>query len=141
MSVALMAQKLRANPGSKGFCNGNGWFLTKHSLGLYSTTPFEGDWQRQAPSVLQGKIDAMEKMPVVDEANGAGTIESYTVAHVAGKDADGIIIGRMESGERFCAHMTRAGGQIDRLMQEDCIGLKGTLAVNENKLNIFTPDN
>ena len=140
MSVALMAQKLRANPGSKGFCNGNGWFLTKHSLGLYSTTPFEGDWQREAPSVLQGKIDAMDKLPFVDEANGNGTIESYTVAHVAGKDADGILIGRMDSGERFCAHMTHEGGQIDRLMQEDCIGLKGTLAVNANKLNIFTPE-
>ena len=86
LSVATMAQKLRANPGSKGFCNGNGWFLTKHSLGLYSTTPFEGAWQREAPSVLQGKIDAMEKM-VVDEApNGLGVIESYTVAHVAGRD-------------------------------------------------------
>lgn len=141
MSVALMAQKLRANPGSKGFCNGNGWFLTKHSLGLYSTTPFEGDWKRQAPSVLQGKIDAMDKLPYVDEATGSGTIESYTVAHVAGKDADGIIIGRMQSGARFCAHMTREGGQIDRLMTEDCIGLKGTLAVNDDKLNIFTPNN
>ena len=30
MSVAQMAQKLRANPGSKGCCNRNGWFLTKH---------------------------------------------------------------------------------------------------------------
>ena len=141
MSVALMAQKLRANPGSKGFCNGNGWFLTKHSLGLYSTTPFEGDWQREAPSVLQGKIDSMDTLPYVDEASGTGTIESYTVAHVAGKDADGIIIGRMESGERFCALMTREGGQIDRLMAEDGLGLKGTLAVNENQINIFTPDN
>ena len=56
MSVALMAQKLRANPGSKGFCNGNGWFLTKHSLGLYSTTPFEGDWQRQAPASCRAKL-------------------------------------------------------------------------------------
>jgi hypothetical protein len=46
----------------------------------------------------------------------------------------------MESGDRFCAHMTREGGQIDRLMAEDCIGLKGTLAVNDAKLNIFTPD-
>jgi len=140
MSVACMAHKLRADPGSKGFCNGNGWFLTKHSLGLYSTTPFEGDWQREAPSVLQGKIDAMDKLPFVDEANGNGTIESYTVAHVAGKDADGIIIGRMESGERFCAHMTKEGDQTARLMQEDCIGMSGNLAVNEDKLNIFTPD-
>jgi acetyl-CoA C-acetyltransferase len=90
---------------------------------------------------LQGQIDEMDKLPFVDEANGAGTIESYTVAHVAGKDADGIIIGRLESGERFCAHMTKEGGQIERLMAEDGIGMTGTLAVNDGKLNIFAPDN
>jgi acetyl-CoA C-acetyltransferase len=90
---------------------------------------------------LQGQIDAMDKLPVVEEANGRGTIESYTVAHVAGKDADGILIGRMDSGERFCAHMTKEGGQTERLMAEDCIGMTGSLAVNDSKLNIFTPDN
>jgi hypothetical protein len=47
----------------------------------------------------------------------------------------------MDSGERFCAHMTKEGGQTERLMAEDCIGMTGSLAVNDNKLNIFTPDN
>ena len=47
MSVATMMNKLRANPGKRGMCTGNGWFLTKHALGLYSTTPPEGDWARE----------------------------------------------------------------------------------------------
>ena len=140
MSVANMVQKLRANPGSKGFCNGNGWFLTKHSLGLYSTTPFEGAWQREAPSVLQGKIDAMDKM-VVDEApTGTGIIESYTVAHVSGRDPNGILIGRMaESGKRFCAFMAQENGNVERLMKEDGIGLQGTLSTDDKGINHFAP--
>ena len=141
MSVALMAQKLRANPGSKGFCNGNGWFLTKHSLGLYSTTPFEGEWQREAPSVLQGKIDAMETVPVDETPSGAGVIESYTVAHVAGKQPEGILIGRMgESGKRFCAFMSHEDGHIERLMQQDGIGMRGTLSSNADGINHFVPE-
>ena len=138
MSVALMAQKLRANPGSKGFCNGNGWFLTSIRWGFILPPRLKATGNAKRRASLQGKIDAMDKLHFVDEANGTGTIESYTVAHVAGKDADGIIIGRMESGERFCAHMTREGGQIDRLMAEDGIGLKGTLAVNEKTRLIFS---
>ena len=141
LSVASMAQKLRANPGSKGFCNGNGWFLTKHSLGLYSTTPFEGGWQRQAPSVLQGKIDAMDKMTIDETPHGSGVIDSYTVAHVAGREPEGILIGRMaESGHRFCAHMSQENGNVEKLMQQDGIGLRGTLSSDEHGINHFKPE-
>ena len=140
MSVATMMQKLRATPGAKGLCNGNGWFLTKHSLGLYSTTPVDGEWQRQAPSVLQAQIDAGPTRAYDEFPSGEGWIESYTVAHVAGRDPLGILIGRMsDSDHRFVAHMTDEGDHVARLMREDGIGIKGTLATNDQKLNIFTP--
>jgi acetyl-CoA C-acetyltransferase len=110
-------------------------------LGLYSTTPFEGDWQRQAPSVLQGKIDAMDKMVVDETPSGAGVIESYTVAHVAGRDPEGILIGRMsQTGHRFCAHMAHENGNVERLMQEDGIGMRGTLSSDADGINHFVPE-
>ena len=141
LSVATMAHKLRANPGSKGFCNGNGWFLTKHSLGLYSTTPFKGEWRREAPSVLQGKIDAMDKRVIEEAPNGAGVIESYTVAHVAGRPPEGILIGTMsENGNRFCAHMSHEDGHVERLMQQDGIGMRGTLSSDADGMNHFVPE-
>jgi acetyl-CoA C-acetyltransferase len=140
MSVATMMQTLRDNPGKKGLCNGNGWFLTKHSLGLYSTTPVEGAWQREAPSVLQAKIDAGPTRPYDEFPTGEGWIETYTVAHVAGKDPQGIIIGRMsDTDHRFVAHMTEAGDHVAQLMQTDGIGMKGTLSRGADDLNIFTP--
>jgi hypothetical protein len=62
------------------------------------------------------------------------------VAHVAGRDPLGILIGRMsDSDHRFVAHMTDEGDHVARLMREDGIGIKGTLATNDQKLNIFTP--
>jgi acetyl-CoA C-acetyltransferase len=140
MSVATMMHKLRANPGAKGLCNGNGWFLTKHALGLYSTTPLEGPWQREDPAILQAKIEAGPRRSYVEAASGEGWIESYTVAHVAGKSPQGILIGRMsDSDDRFVAHMTPEGDHVARLMSEDGIGLKGTLAAQEDGTNIFTP--
>jgi len=140
MSVATMMHKLRANPGAKGLCNGNGWFLTKHALGLYSTTPLEGPWQREDPAILQAKIEAGPRRRYVEAASGEGWIESYTVAHVAGKSPQGILIGRMsDSDDRFVAHMTPEGDHVARLMSEDGIGVKGTLAAQEDGTNIFTP--
>ena len=140
LSVATMMQKLRAKPNSKGVCTANGWFLTKHAMGLYSTTPFEGDWKRQAPMVLQRKIDALPRMKVSDAPNGAGRIESYTVAHAAGKPPQGILLGRMAaSDERFVAFMTNEGEHVARLMHEDGIGLHGTLQAQDDGTNIFSP--
>ena len=141
MSVATMMNKLRANPGKRGMCTGNGWFLTKHALGLYSTTPPEGDWAREPVSVLQGKIDAMPKLELDEAPTGAGRIESYTVAHVAGKPPQGILIGRVsETDKRFVAHMTAQADHNARLMQEDGIGMTGTLAPDDEGFNIFTPN-
>ena len=140
MSVATMMNKLRANPGKRGMCTGNGWFLTKHALGLYSTTPPEGDWAREPVSVLQGKIDAMPKLELDERPTGTGHIESYTVAHVAGKPPQGILIGRMvETDKRFVAHMTSLGDHVAQLMQEDGIGMTGILAPDNEGFNIFTP--
>ena len=141
MSVATMMDKLRANPGKRGMCTGNGWFLTKHSLGLYSTQAPEGDWAREPVSVLQGKIDAMPTLDLDEAPTGAGRIETYTVAHVGGKPPQGILIGRMlETDKRFVAHMTANGDHVARLMQEDGIGMTGTLAPDDDGFNIFTPD-
>ncbi|MDI1366343.1 MAG: acetyl-CoA acetyltransferase, partial [bacterium] len=52
-SIAEMMARLRARPGAYGLCTANGWFLTKQSIGVYSTTPVAGDWVREAPSKIQ----------------------------------------------------------------------------------------
>ncbi|MED5323568.1 MAG: acetyl-CoA acetyltransferase, partial [Pseudomonadota bacterium] len=69
-----------------------------------------------------------------------GHIESYTVAHVAGKPPQGILIGRMvETDKRFVAHMTSLGDHVAQLMREDGIGMTGILAPDNEGFNIFTP--
>jgi len=45
-AVATLLQKLRAKPGSYGLSTANGWYLTKQSIGVYSTT------QPQAPGAI-----------------------------------------------------------------------------------------
>ena len=141
LSVATMMDKLRAHPGSKGLCTGNGWYLTKHSIGLYSTEAVEGDWPVPNREAVQAKIDAVPTVPVDEAPAGAARIETYTVIHPAGKPRLGLILGRLaDSNARFVAHVADEDGWLDYMMQVDVINHTGQVAVGADGLNWFVPD-
>jgi len=75
--IATMADVLRGQPGSTGLCTANGGFTTKHSLGLYSTSPppaGEFRWRD-----LQDEVDALPSRSAADDHEGDVSIESATV--------------------------------------------------------------
>lgn len=119
-SIAQMALRLRERPGAFGLVTANGMYLTKHSFGVYSTTPVAGAWTRADPAVYQREIDALPSPAFTETPEGAGAIETFTVVY--GKEAPqyAIIIGRLTgSGERFLAVMA---DQLDRLIDQPAIG-------------------
>ncbi len=141
LSVASMIHKLRQNPGKKGLCTGNGWYLTKHSIGLYSTAPVEGEWPVPDRAAVQAKIDALPKVTVEAAPSGAGHIETYTVIHPAGKPRLGLILGRLQDGNaRFVAHIADENGWLDYMIQNDVIGHKGQVSTGAGGVNWFVPD-
>lgn len=120
--IAEMATRLRENPGDFGFVNGNGWFLTKHSFGIYSTTAPDHEFVRIDPKTYQAEIDAMVSPQLVEEANGDGVIETFSVAYQKSNPALGIIIGRLEDGARFLATTADANMLQDLIDSPDVIG-------------------
>lgn len=74
-SIATMAERLVANPGSRGFITANGGYLTKHSFGIYGTEPpaHEFRWEDVQPTV-----DREPTRNAVPEWSGVGTIEAWT---------------------------------------------------------------
>ncbi len=85
-AVATVVGDLRERPRAYGLVWGNGGFLTKHSFGVYSTTPPAGG-VRLDGSDVQPQIDAVPFRPAAEagEATGPAVIEAYTVMH----DRDG----------------------------------------------------
>jgi len=80
-SVAAMVDACRADPGSLGMVTGVGWFLTKHSAGIYSTRPPERGYARVDPSTTQAEIDAGPgRMPAGPYA-GPATVEATVVQY------------------------------------------------------------
>lgn len=139
MSIITMMRKLRENPGKFGMCTANGWYQTKHAMGIYSTTPFEGDWKRENPETYQAELDAMPH-PEMDEAPaGRGTVEAYTVVHDKDSYRNGIVIGTLESGKRFVAFVPADVELMKRMEAEEFVGVSGTVSTGE-QTNLFVPD-
>jgi len=120
--IAEMAVRLRRNAGEFGLVNGNGWFLTKHSFGIYSTAAPAQEFVRIDPKSYQAEIDAMISPELVEEANGDGVIETFSVAYQKSNPALGIIIGRLSDGARFLATTADATFMQDLIDSQDAIG-------------------
>jgi len=77
-AIATVMNDLRDQPGTKGLVWANGGYATKHSFGVYATTPPASAFQHAYP---QDEIDAMPRRELASPADAAGTatIEAYTV--------------------------------------------------------------
>lgn len=143
-SIAAMVEQLRGDPGSFGLVTANGGYLSRHSAGIYSTTPTVGSWQRPDPTVYQREIDSLPSPDFTEQPEGAATIETYSI--VFGRDNTpefGIVIGRLgrnpQAGVRFIAKVTPDAEILSRMTQSDHIGHSGHVT-RINDVNVLTPD-
>jgi acetyl-CoA C-acetyltransferase len=137
-SIVTMMEKVRGKPGSFGLVTANGWYVTKHALGIYSTTPTKGSWRREDPKSYQKDIDAMPHPEVEAKPEGEGTVETYTVMHDRGGPKMGIIIGRLSNGKRFIAHTPNDAATLNDLMERETLGRRGRVTAGD-KTNLFVP--
>jgi acetyl-CoA C-acetyltransferase len=137
-SIAAMMAAVRAAPGTHGLLNANGWHVTKHAVGIYSTQPRHTQWQRAAPQTYQRELDALPKPRFTETAEGNARIETYTVTHGPAGPTQGIVVGRLDDGTRFLANTPADPALLEGLMREEGVGRKGHVSV-ENGRNIFRP--
>ncbi len=121
-SIATLMDKLREKPGSKGLCTSNGWFATKHGIGLYSSEPYEGDWKREDPKSYQKDIDLMTKPEVDEKPSGDGKIETYTVSNGREGPELGIVIGRLNSSNSRFIAITQKDSDLETMISQECLG-------------------
>lgn len=117
----------------------NGNYVTKHSFGVYSTTPLKGKWEREAPAKLQGELDAMPKAPFTETPSGDAMIETYTVMHGKNGPEFGVVIGRESaSGKRFVANPPSDPAVLADLQAKDSLKRPGKV-VHKDGHNTFLP--
>ena len=84
-AIASMVEHLRHQPAARAMVWANGGYVTKHSFGLYASTPFH-DFRSGSP---QAELDVIARRPDDGRpASGEGVIEAYTV----GRDRHGQVL-------------------------------------------------
>lgn len=129
MSLASMAEALLARPGAIGVVTGVGWYMTRHSVGVWASAPPRRAVQAAPPFV---RAEPAPAVPVTIEASGPATIETYTVLH--GRDGAperGIVLARLGDGRRVLANTARDRALFEALEREEAVGRHGTVSAGD----------
>ena len=138
-AIASMLPELRKNTKHFGLVTANGGYLSKHATGIYSAVPIEGKWEREPPSSYQSQIDRMTSPSFIEEANGEGTVETYTVCYKKGIPERAIVIGRLRnSDQRFLANTPTDPSLFKDMINNEQIGRRGSVRSSDG-INVFTP--
>jgi acetyl-CoA C-acetyltransferase len=128
-AIAEMIRRLRARPGAVGLVGANGGFLSKYSVGLYSTKA--RDFQPFDSKPLQAQIDGWAA-PVLDQTHvGEAAVETYTIDY-AGPAPRGVVVARTPAGARIIA-MTPPDDTavVGEMIATDPLGRRAILAPGE----------
>jgi len=136
--IAAMVEALRKRPGATGLVTANGWYLTKHAAGVYSSAP-----PSRAP-LAEPRVEAARHeggaVVVADRPDGRGVVEAYTVVcGRTGEPETGIVVGRLDDGRRFLAHTPEDRRLFEDWMTSEAVGRRGSVRAG-SPVHVFTPD-
>lgn len=139
-SIAETVQWLRRGKGRYGLVTGNGGFMSKQSVGIYSLEPGVGPWRREDPALYQAELDALAAPRLERTPGGSARIETYMVICEKGVPARGVIIGRLLADDaRFIANTPADRPEILQwLMGDEPLNAQGTVASSQGR-NTFIP--
>jgi acetyl-CoA C-acetyltransferase len=138
-AIAAMVERLRRDRGALGLVTGVGWYLTKHSAGIYGSEPPPKPRPRREPAEYQSEIDARLHPAVEEKPAGEATIETYTVLHDReGAPETGLVVGRLANGARFWANTPADAALLEAMEREEFIGRRGRVRHDDTTtLNVF----
>jgi acetyl-CoA C-acetyltransferase len=142
-AVAAMVRALRADPGALGLVTGLGWYLSKHSVGLYGTEPDPGrgdpSEDRLPPGTdteeaggfrwarPQQAVSALPQCASDADASGEVTVETYAVPFDRGGEPERAVVAcRTPDGRRAWANVTDPD-HLRLLVTEEGCGRLGVL--------------
>ena len=138
-AIASMIDRLRSDPGSHGLVGANGGYLSKHAVGIYSTTP-PREWRPCSSSALHSSLARLDYLALELQPEGQGIIESFSIIPVR----DGLrsaILGRLTgSGKRFVARSHDSQSIEQNLINTPAIGRLVTVHSSPEGCNTFAFD-
>ncbi len=128
-AIATLCDRLREDAGGAtrlGLATGLGWFVTKHALGLYGTTPPPDGFRRGDTAEAQAAIDAgaVEVAHALDAPETAVVVAATVWREADGTAAGAPVIARLADG-RHMALAPADDGVVAAMGELDVPGLVG----------------
>jgi acetyl-CoA C-acetyltransferase len=102
--IATAVAECRRDPGSVAMVTALGWYVTKHSIGLYSTTPPADGFVAVDPKETQAEVDARPRVEPAGEVDGDVVVEATSVVvERDGTPSLGLLTGMTADGRRALA--------------------------------------
>jgi acetyl-CoA C-acetyltransferase len=123
-SLASATQRLREDPGALALVTGVGWYLSKHSTGVFASRPRPAS----APAIGSSSpgTPGTAPVPLALAAEGVATIETYTVVYDRdGAPVRGIVIGRLPDQRRFVGNTPTERDLLEALAAHEAIARRG----------------
>jgi len=125
-AIATVVERVRKDRTLCAMVTANGWYLTKHSVGIYGGTPPVNPWDDRDDSPIQRTIDAGELPKPRERASGALTVEAYVIRHnSAGRPLSGTVIGRLVDGSRALADIDAGHDHLLKMEERELVGMSG----------------
>lgn len=102
--ICEVVSACRRAPGSLGLAHGNGGWMSKQAVGIYSTDWKAGDVFADKHAMAEA-IAAQTAPGQADQPSGPATIESYIVKYKRGEPIGATVIGQMADKSRFYAKL------------------------------------
>ena len=122
-AICRMVETLRREPEKQGLVHALSWFISKHSVGVYSGRPSKTPERPVTGHHHQDKAREWHGPPLLIEYSGHGTVETYSLFHDReGRPVDGVIVARADDGSRFLAKAGTNPDVLGGLTREEIIG-------------------
>ena len=131
-AIASVVDIIRKDRSLNAMVTANGWYLTKHSIGIYGGSPPVRPWKDRDDSALQRAIDSRALGEPVKRASGTLTVEAYVIRHDStGDPVRGTVVGRLADGRRTLAHIEADTKELLHMEEEELVGRTGHVRHDE----------
>jgi acetyl-CoA C-acetyltransferase len=137
--IAEAVTRCREDRDAFGMVTSNGYYCTKHGVGIYGASEPAAPWQRTDPDTFQSEMDLPTPMEVELEPSGTITVDAYTVIHGFDNAPErGIICGRTSEGKRAWANTPPGDTDVLNAMeQEEWVGKAGKITGRDGDINLI----
>jgi acetyl-CoA C-acetyltransferase len=129
--LVSLAETLRNDQGAFGFLLANGGWMSKCSVGIYSTTPVTA-WSPVSSDALAAVVNARNRVEVSTRPDDDAVIETCAVTYEQGQPARCHVVARLAGHGRRCLAVSHDAGIARQFVTDDFEPLGRTVRVSHD---------